>query len=174
MQTLADDRTMVIKKEDEGCCVVFWDRNDYIKEAEKQLNNTNVYNDVYFNDKFLHELVGTNFSKILKLKEKLLTNNLNILSMNIKKLLTLVNSKLCLLPKIHKHLANVPRRPVISNCGTPTEKASELLDHHFKPIMQKGKSYIKDSGDLTNKNKGITEYSRSCNFGNIRCSGPIS
>ena len=32
--------------------------------------------------------------------------------------------KMYLLPKIHKHLVNVPSRPVISNCGTPTEKAS--------------------------------------------------
>ena len=30
--------------------------------------------------------------------------------------------KLYLLPKIHKRLENVPVRPVISNCGTPTEK----------------------------------------------------
>ena len=53
--------------------------------------------------------------------------------------------KLYLLPKIHKRLHNVPGRPVISNCGTPTEKASDFLDYHFKPIMQRGKSYIKDS-----------------------------
>ena len=50
-----------------------------------------------------------------------------------------------LLPKIHKHLRNVPGRPVISNCGTPTEKVSEFLDYHLKPVMQSGKSYIKDT-----------------------------
>ena len=48
--------------------------------------------------------------------------------------------KLYLLPKIHKRLHNAPRRPVISNRGTPTEKVSELLDYHLKPIMQRGKS----------------------------------
>ena len=42
---------------------------------------------------------------------------------------------------------------MISNCGTPTEKASEFLDYHLKPIMQRGKSYIKDSGDFINKIK---------------------
>ena len=52
-------------------------------------------------------------------------------------------------------MANVPGRPVISNCGTPTEKASEFLDHHLKPVMQKGKSYIKDSGDFINKIKEL-------------------
>ena len=42
--------------------------------------------------------------------------------------------KLYLLPKIHKRFHNVPGRPVISNCGTPTEKASEFLDFHLKPL----------------------------------------
>ena len=41
--------------------------------------------------------------------------------------------KLYLLPKIHKLLYNVPGRPVISNCGTPTEKPSEFFDFHLKP-----------------------------------------
>ena len=64
--------------------------------------------------------------------------------------------KLYLLPKIHKRLHNVPGRPVISNCGSPTEKCSEFLDHHLKPIMQKGWSYIKDSGDFINKTKNLS------------------
>ena len=40
-----------------------------------------------------------------------------------------------LLPKIHKRLHGVP---VISNCGTPTEKASEFSDNQFKEVMQNG------------------------------------
>ena len=68
-------------------------------------------------------------------------NNVNILRINIK-----VSNlgKLYLLPKMHKRLANIPGRPVISNCGSGTEKASEFLDYHLKSVMQKGKSYIKD------------------------------
>ena len=60
-----------------------------------------------------------------------------------------------LLPKIYKRLYDVPGRAVISNCGTPTEKGSEFLDHHFKPVMQQGESYIKDTGDFLNKIKNI-------------------
>ena len=63
--------------------------------------------------------------------------------------------ELYLLPKIHKSLENVPGRPVISNCGTPTEKVSEFLDHHLKPVMQGGKSYIKDSGHFLEKIKTL-------------------
>ena len=42
---------------------------------------------------------------------------------------------------------------VISNCGTPTEKVSEFLDHHLKPVMQEGESYIKDTDDFLTKIK---------------------
>ena len=61
--------------------------------------------------------------------------------------------KLYLLHKIHKRLSNVPGRTVISNCGTPTEEVSEFLDHHLKPIMQNGLSYIRDSQQFFRKNK---------------------
>ena len=36
MRSLADDRSIVIKKADKGSCIVVWDRNDYLREAEKQ------------------------------------------------------------------------------------------------------------------------------------------
>ena len=49
-------------------------------------------------------------------------------------------------------------RPVISNCGIPTEMISEFLDRQLKPIMQKSKSYIKDSGDFIKKNKKFNRY----------------
>ena len=63
--------------------------------------------------------------------------------------------KLYLLPKLHKRIFNVPGRPVISNCGTPTEKVSEFLDHYLEHIMQNGLSYIRDSHYFLEKTKTI-------------------
>ena len=63
--------------------------------------------------------------------------------------------KLYLLPKLHKRIFNVPGRPVISNCGTPTEKVSEFLDHYLEHIMQNGLSYIRDSHYFLEKIKTI-------------------
>ena len=60
-----------------------------------------------------------------------------------------------LLPKIHKRLFNVPGRPVISNCETPTEKVSEFLDHHLQPVMKGGSSYVKDTQDFLKKFKHL-------------------
>ena len=61
---------------------------------------------------------------------------------NFKKATNL--GKLYFLPKINKRLSAVPHRPVISNCGTPTEKVSKYLDHILQTIMQESWSYVKD------------------------------
>ena len=65
--------------------------------------------------------------------------------------------KIYLLPKIHKRLFNVPGRPFISNCGSTTEKVSEILDSHLKGIMPESWSYIKDSNDFIRKTKDIPQ-----------------
>ena len=57
--------------------------------------------------------------------------------------------------KIHKRLSDAPGRPVISNCGRPTEKVSEYLDHILKIIMPESWSYVKDYGDFLEKIENI-------------------
>ena len=68
-------------------------------------------------------------------------NENNYFRFNFKKATSL--GKLYLLPKIHKDLCKVPGQPVISNCGTLTEKASEFFYHHLQPIMKQGVLYKK-------------------------------
>ena len=60
-----------------------------------------------------------------------------------------------LLPKIHKRLHDVPRRAAISNCGTPTEKASEFLDNQLKEVKKNGWFYVKDSNNFIKKIKHL-------------------
>ena len=74
----------------------------------------------------------------------------------IKRMLASNFRKLYFLTKTHNRLSNVPDRPVISNCGTPTKKASEFLDYHLKPVMRRSWSYVKDSGDFIEKIKRIS------------------
>ena len=80
-------------------------------------------------------------------------NELKYFTYSFKKAINL--GKLYFLPKIHKRLANVPGKPVISNCGTPTENVSKYLDFLRKPVMQDGWSYIKDTGDFLKKIKRL-------------------
>ena len=120
MRSLANDRSIIIKKADKGCCVVVWDREDYTAEAKKQLGDKNVYKDIDFKEKILQELVETSnsFFKNLKKKRCITENELKYFSIEFKKATIL--GKLYLLPSIHNGLFDVPGRPVISNCGTPT------------------------------------------------------
>ena len=152
---IPDDRNIVIEKADKESYIVIWDINDYVKEAEFRFSNQNVYKSVAFQDKILTEFVEKNnhFLKSLKVSGIILEKELHYFTYKHKKTTGL--SKMYHLPKIHKRLYNVPETPVISNCGTPTEKVSEFLDHHLKPVMQKGESYIKHKGDFLNEIKNI-------------------
>ena len=43
---MKNDKNIVIKGADKGSAVVVWDREDYIKEAEKQLGDSHAYAEV--------------------------------------------------------------------------------------------------------------------------------
>ena len=56
MRSLVNDSSVVIKKANKGSCVVVWDREDYIAEAERQLGDATVYKCVVFKEKMLQDL----------------------------------------------------------------------------------------------------------------------
>ena len=62
---------------------------------------------------------------------------------------------------LRKRLFSVPGRPVISNYGTPTEKVSEFLHHHLKPIMQNSCVKWSDLGQ-SQKAQGKSIFSFPC------------
>ena len=126
---------------------------DYLLEAEKQLSKSNVYKSVDFKEKLLTDLVRSSNNMNLKRKGLISQKELKYFTYEFKKSTNL--GKLYLLPNILKRLSSVPGRPLISNCGTPTEKASGFVDFHLKPIMQNGWSYTGDSNDFISKNKNL-------------------
>ena len=128
-------------------------------EVEKQLKGRKVYQKVRFSENILTNLVekSNTIFKNLRRKDVISEKELKYFSFEYKK--TTNFGKLYLLPEIHKCLKNVLGRPAISNCGTPTEKVSEFLDHHFKPVMQSGWSYIRDSGGFLKKIKNVSNIS---------------
>ena len=142
IRSLADDRSIVIKKVDKGSAVVVWDRDDYVKKAQRQLGDGNIYRKVNYKKKLLSGLVDKSnfFFKELKRKGCIPDKTLKYFTYEYKKATKL--EKFYLFPEIHKRLDNVPGRPIISNCGAPTEKASEFFDFHLKRVMQSGASYM--------------------------------
>ena len=152
---LQSDRNVIIKPADKGSAAVIWYRNYYLKEAEKQLSDRSTYLETKVIEKDLVNLVEQSNKMFENLQRKSVTQERkkNYFKFDFKKATNL--GKLYLLPKIHKGLSNVPGRPVISNCGTPTEKVSEFLDHQLQPIMKQGNSYIQDTGDFLEKLRAI-------------------
>ena len=56
LRGVADDRGIVIKQVHKGFCVAVWCRDDYIKEANKQLEDKTVYKDINFKETILSEI----------------------------------------------------------------------------------------------------------------------
>ena len=55
---------------------------------------------------------------------------------------------LYLLPKIHK--PNIPGRPIISGCDSPTDKLSSFIDSFLAPLVPHIPSHIKDTTHFFN------------------------
>ena len=87
IRSLADDRNIIIKKTDKGSCIVIWGRNDYLQEAEKQLSDKNVYEEVINSENILSKLaeMSNKLFSTLKKRGYITEKQLNIFPMNIEK-----------------------------------------------------------------------------------------
>ena len=65
--SLKDDKSIIIKGADKGVTVIVWDREDYIKDASKQLEDKEVYLEVQ-NDS--SALVNTIFKSPEKIRKR--------------------------------------------------------------------------------------------------------
>ena len=152
---LNQDRNVVIKGADKGSAVVVWDRCDYILEANRQLSDSQVYEEV---DK---DSVVDACNSIERRLQELLVDDPSL--EGVVQYYSGWGSKVgrfYLLPKIHKGINGVKGKPVISNCATCTEHISEYLDHHLTPLTQHGKSYIKDTNHFLLKLGGYGIFQR--------------
>ena len=126
--------------------VVVWGRDDYIQEAEKQLGDKEIYEEVSNDPQPLIDIIQRAVEKIRKRGD---------LPADIKYFMV-KNPKFARLPKIRKRLENVPGQPVISNCGFHTENISAFLDFHLQPLAREVKSYIKDTNDFLKILRSLT------------------
>ena len=102
MQSLAEDRSIIIKSADKGSYVVVWDREDYLAEGYKQLSDTSTYAEVKkYNYKLLSQLTEKSNKFLKRLYNNMLISEkeLKYFSYNFKN--TSCVSKMYLLPKIH-------------------------------------------------------------------------
>ena len=146
LSDLINDKSIVIKSADKGSAVVVWDRDDYIKEAEGQLYDKDVYSEIDSDPSKIIEEQIENCIKGIEARGDLNEETLAFFKVKDAKL-----GRFYLQPKIHKRMGNVPGRPVISNSGYYTENISSFLDAHLQPLTRQVKSFIKDTKDFLNK-----------------------
>ena len=146
LNDLKSDSSIVIKEADKGSGVVFWDMEDYIKEAKSQLGDLTVYEKLDGDPSERIQSIISDALETIKDRGDIDNSALDYLLINNPGL-----DRLYLLPKIHKRLNGVPGRPVISNCGYFTENISEFLDYHLQPLAKTVTSYIKDTNHFLKK-----------------------
>ena len=139
LKDLRSYNDIVIKEADKGSGVVVMDKDIYINEAFRQLGDCNVYRETPVD-------LTQQISKIVNDRIKKIFDDGYIDEKTLDYLLVNSNpraGRFYLLPKIHKK--GCPGRPVISGCGTSTERISEFVDSNIKYLVPGIPSYLRDT-----------------------------
>ena len=148
LRELKSDNRIVIREADKGSAVVVMDRDRYMAEGYRQLNDTSVYKRV--NAKTINEVEKRIYHLTNRLhKQNVLTDDMRRHAVRTDT----TPARFYLLPKVHKK--GVPGRPVISACGSATEGLSEIVDHFLQPYVPSIPSFIKDTNDFIQKIRSI-------------------
>ena len=91
VRSLANEKSIVIKKADKGSCVVVCDRNDYLVEHERQLSDTDVYRDISNTENILSKLSEASNKMFISLKRFFNKKQMQFLLTSLRKLLTSAN-----------------------------------------------------------------------------------
>ena len=144
MNNLKEREDIIITKADKGGAVVIMNVDDYLKEAKRQLNDTEFYRKVDA------DLTDTHTDIVNDTIKKFVTEKL--LDEHVAKALTVDDpktAKFYMLPKVHKE--GVPGRPITNAIGSPTSTIAEFVDFQLQPMVNQLRSYIKDTTDFLNK-----------------------
>ena len=124
MQELQSRKDIIVTYADKGGSAVILDVEDYVKKAERQLNNKENYRKINYDPTTLNnETIHKTISRFQKEY---------LLSRNISEELKIENPKtphFYLKTKVHKE--SNPGRPVISSINCYISKFSEYVDYHL-------------------------------------------
>ena len=146
INTLKNNKGIVIMPVDKGGAVLVQDREQYLQEGYKQLSNPKFYQKV---DK---ELTADHLLEVNHFIDQMLDDGeIDISVYNYLFSKECGRPNLYLLPKIHKGIIPPPGRPILSANGCPTEKISAFVDHFLREVSTKHKSYVKDTTHFLQK-----------------------
>jgi len=155
---LGANKDIIIKPADKGSAVVILDREQYLREGYRQLNDQTYYS----------KLKRPIYKETVPIVHKIINNLHQKKFVNFKQKNYLLGSAeprarlFYMLPKIHKDPVGwsvpfqvPPGRPIVSDCDSETYRTAEYLDYFLNPLSTRHQSYIKDTYDFVEKVKRL-------------------
>lgn len=163
IRKLKENKDIVIKPADKGGATVILDRDAYLKEAYRQLNDIKYY--VRLNKPVYHD----NASKISEI-----LNDMNLDGFISNEQLEFLSGprdyrprNIYFLPKIHKDRSKWPwpdmpeARPICSDFHSETHRISSYIDSFLNPLACNHASYIKNSFEFVNRIRDA-KFDKNC------------
>ncbi|XP_072050051.1 uncharacterized protein [Amphiura filiformis] len=147
LNQLKNNKSIVIKPLDKGKACAVVSRDQYIKEAHRQLS-------AFQYQKIDHDMTADTAKMADEIVEDLFAEK--CIDKHAREYLLSDNNdikvpSLYLLVKAHKPKpkdSDFCGRPIISGCRSPTKLLSEYLDYFLLPLVQEQETYLKDSPEL--------------------------
>ncbi|VDI30986.1 Hypothetical predicted protein [Mytilus galloprovincialis] len=165
LQSLKQNKEIVIKKADKNSSTVILDKKNYIEQALSQLNDGIHYEQIAISH--CTEIYNLIESKVKILHEQSHIDDISLRYLLDTKVEKIQVGRLYLLPKIHKIDLNIrneirsnkellqrvqiPGRPTISLCNSPIERIGQFIDYFLQPIVRQLWTFTQDTTFLINK-----------------------
>ncbi|CAJ0920678.1 unnamed protein product [Ranitomeya imitator] len=150
LDSLSENKNIVIKPADKGGAIVVMDRSFYMTEVRRQLSDTSTYKMLQTDPTYAIQ------QKISRVLDKHL--QMNTIDKKTKVYLTNnhpVTPVIYILPKIHKNLQNPPGRPIVASTDSILNPLSMFLEKLLTPHTKLTKSFILDTGDFLKKIRNV-------------------
>ncbi|VDI73168.1 peptide-methionine (R)-S-oxide reductase [Mytilus galloprovincialis] len=165
LQSLKQNKEIVIKKADKNSSTVILDKKNYIEQALSQLNDGIHYEQIAISH--CTEIYNLIESKVKILHEQSHIDDISLRYLLDTKVEKIQVCRLYLLPKIHKIDLNIrneirsnkellqrvqiPGRPIISLCNSPIERIGQFIDYFLQPIVHQLWTFTQDTTFFINK-----------------------
>lgn len=148
LRELMHNKSIVIKPADKGSVVVIMARDQYVREACRQLNDQTYYK----------KLKSPIYPQTIPMVHNIIDTLYKLKFINKKQSQYLKGSeqprerRFYILPKVHKEpekwnppFEMPPGRPIVSDCSSDTYGTAEYIEYHLHPLSIKHPSYVKDT-----------------------------
>ena len=139
LNTLKNNHDITIKKCDKGGGICLLDTKDYIKKIHEHLDDTTTYKVMTY-DPTPH--IAYDVRTLIQYMHTF--HYIDDVTKNFLMPHTPPRTPLFYgLPKVHKK--DIPLRPIVSGCDSPTDNLSRYITHFIQPLVTHLPSYIKDT-----------------------------